>query len=72
MTNVKTAKVEIAMSVILAQGPCMDMSSAVNLSDSSLQMWSHCFHLHTFWHGCCAQISIANPFGFLWTKVAFG
>jgi hypothetical protein len=36
MTNVKTAKEEIAMSVILAQGPCMDMSSVLKLSDSAI------------------------------------
>ena len=66
MTNVKTAKEELAMSVILAQGPCMDMSSVLKHSDSSLQMWSYRLHLQLFWHGCCAQISIANLFGFPW------
>ena len=56
---------EIPMCVILAQGPCMDMSSVVKLSDSSLQMWSHCFHLHLLARLLRIKLHWKIPFGFL-------
>ena len=71
MTNVKTAKVEIAMSVILAQGPCMDMSALPNVSDSSLGMWSLqiSFPLH-FGTAAAHKLQWKFPFGITLVLVA--